>query len=653
MSNIDNNDPLSKSANIVSENIQQLQKLFPEVFKEGRIDWEELQATLGEHIDEENERFNFTWNGKSNARKEAQKPSTGTLRPASEESVDWENTQNLYIEGDNLEVLKLLQKSYHQKVKMIYIDPPYNTGKDFVYKDNYKDNLSNYLELTGQKDEEGKKLSTNSDSNGRYHSNWLNMMYPRLKLARNLLKDDGVISIHIDEHEYSNLEKLCNEIFGEENNLGTIIWDKRNPKGDAKGIAYQHEQIIFFAKNKEIFLSTNEFKRPKENALSMIQKAEKLIKKKGFINESVRKQFKDWLKVQDFSGGEKAYIYLDDNGDVFQSVSMGWPNKKQSPDDYKIPLIHPITKKPCSIPEKGWRNPSKTMEKLLADNLIIFGKDETTQPRRKYFLKENMDENVPSLLYYGGSDDNLLRSLDVVFDTPKVVEVAKKIMIPIVKKNDIILDFFAGSSTTAHAVMDLCAEDKQQRKYIMVQLPEPIEENHDAFTKGYRFITDISKKRIINASEKITQEHPEEAKDLDLGFKVFKLDSSNIKTWSPEAENLEQNLLDAVENIKEGRTEEDLLFEILLKYGLDLTLPITENDVAGAKVFNVGAGALLVCLSDNINVAVAEGIAKLKNELNPEICRVVFKDNGFKDSAEKTNVMQKLMQHNIDEVRSI
>ncbi|MFV0248913.1 MAG: site-specific DNA-methyltransferase, partial [Tenacibaculum sp.] len=214
MNKINHNDPLSKSTDMVLNNIQQLQQLFPEVFKEGKIDWQELRATLGEHIDTENERFSFTWNGKSNARKEAQKPSTGTLRPAPEESVDWDTTQNLYIEGDNLEVLKLLQKSYHQKVKMIYIDPPYNTGKDFVYKDNYKDNLSNYLKLTAQTDENGKKLSTNSDTSGRYHSNWLNMMYPRLKLARNLLKDDGVIFISIDDNEVANLRRLCDEIFG-------------------------------------------------------------------------------------------------------------------------------------------------------------------------------------------------------------------------------------------------------------------------------------------------------------------------------------------------------------------------------------------------------------------------------------------------------
>ncbi|WP_117171957.1 site-specific DNA-methyltransferase [Lutibacter oceani] len=653
MNKIDHNDPLSKSTDIVSENIEQLQQLFPEIFKEGKIDWQELQATLGEHIDTENERFNFTWNGKSNARKEAQKPSTGTLRPAPEDSVDWDTTQNLYIEGDNLEVLKLLQKSYHQKVKMIYIDPPYNTGKDFVYKDNYKDNLSNYLELTGQTDDEGKKLSTNSDASGRYHSNWLNMMYPRLKLARNLLKDDGVISIHIDEHEYSNLEKLLNEIFGEENNLGTIIWDKRNPKGDAKGIAYQHEQIIFFAKNRENFLLHNEFKRPKENAKKIIQKAESLIKKEGVINDNIRKEFKDWIRIQDFSGGEKAYSFIDNSGNVYRPVSMAWPNKKQSPEDYKIPLIHPVTNKPCPMPDKGWRNPSKTMQKLLSEGLILFGKDESTQPNRKYLLKENMEENVPSLLYFGGSDDDLLKKLDVVFDTPKVVDVAKRIITPITKENDIVLDFFAGSSTTAHAVMQLNVEDSKDRKFIMVQLPEPIEESHEAYSKGYRYITEISKKRIDNVAKKLKEEHPDKAKDLDLGFKVFKLDSSNIKAWSPEVENLEQNLLDAVENIKEGRTENDLLFEILIKYGLDLTLPITEHEVAGAKVFNVGAGALLVCLADDITVAVAEGIAELKNKLNPEICRVVFKDNGFKDSAQKTNVMQKLKQHNIEEVRSI
>jgi adenine-specific DNA-methyltransferase len=649
---IKKNDPLSQSADIVSQNINQLLQLFPEVFKEGKIDWQELKATLGEHVDEENERFNFTWNGKSNARKEAQKPSTGTLRPCPEESVDWDSTENLYIEGDNLEVLKLLQKSYHQKVKMIYIDPPYNTGKDFVYKDNYKDNLNNYLELTGQKNEQG-KLSTNSDANGRYHSNWLNMMYPRLKLARNLLKEDGVISIHIDEHEYSNLEKLLNEIFGEDNNLGTIIWDKRNPKGDAKGIAYQHEQIIFYAKNREVFLKNNEFKRPKENAVAIIEKAKKLIQNEGEVNDKVRVAFKDWLKKQDFSGGEKAYSFIDDKGDVFRPVSMAWPNKKQSPADYKIPLIHPETKKECPVPEKGWRNPSLTMEKLLNDGLILFGKDESTQPNRKYYLKENMYENVSSLLYYGGSDDDLLKNLDVFFDTPKVVNVAKKVILPIVNENDVVLDFFAGSSTTAHAVMSLNVEDMKCRKYIMVQLPEKIDEKHEAFLRGYKYITDISKKRIIEASKRIAKENPEKAKNLDLGFKVFKLDSSNIKAWSPNTDNLEQELFNAVENIKSERTENDLLFEVLLKYGLDLTAPITEHTIENAKVYSVGLGALIVCLSDKITVAVAEGIAKLKEELQPETCRVVFKDNGFADSAEKTNVMQKLKQHQIEEVRSI
>ncbi|MBL4746672.1 MAG: site-specific DNA-methyltransferase [Flavobacteriaceae bacterium] len=653
MQQITQTDPLSHSANIVDQNIAQLKQLFPEVFKEGKIDFEELQATLGEHIDLENERFNFTWNGKSQARREAQKPSTGTLRPCPEESVDWDNTQNLYIEGDNLEVLKILQKSYHQKVKMIYIDPPYNTGKDFVYKDNYKDNLSNYLELTGQKDADGKKLSTNSDASGRYHSNWLNMMYPRLKLARNLLKDDGIISIHIDEHEYSNLEKILNEIFGEENNIGTIIWDKRNPKGDAKGIAYQHEQIVFFAKNKNLFSSKNDFKRPKENALKIIQKAKKIIQKEGLVNENIRKQFKNWLKVQAFSGGEKAYSFIDDNGEVFQSVSMAWPNKKQAPSDYKIPLIHPLTQKKCPVPEKGWRNPSKTMNKLLEDDMIIFGHDEITQPRKKYLLKENMYENVPSLLYYGGSDDKILKTLDVFFDTPKVVQVAQKIMIPIINKQDIILDFFAGSSTTAHAVMELNKNDNGKRKYIMVQLPEPINENHKAYSEGYRFITEISKKRIINASKKIAEENPEKAKELDLGFKVFKLDSSNIKTWDPDAENLEQELFDAIDNIKKNRTEKDILFEIILKYGIDLTVPITEHKIDQTNVFNVGLGALFICLNDTITVAVAEGIASLKEKLDPAMCRVVFKDNGFADSAIKTNVMQKLKQHGITEVRSI
>lgn len=619
MNKIDHNAPLSKSTDIVSENIQQLQQLFPEVFKEGKIDWQELQATLGEHIDAENERFNFTWNGKSNARKEAQKPSTGTLRPAPEESVDWDTTQNLYIEGDNLEVLKLLQKSYHQKVKMIYIDPPYNTGKDFVYKDNYKDNLSNYLELTGQKDEEGKKLSTNSDASGRYHSNWLNMMYPRLKLARNLLKDDGVIFISIDDNEINNLKNICNEIFGEDN-VEVYIWDVREdgtmPKTAKKTVRKEHEYLVAAFK-------TTLAKR--------LDKYESFKYKDNNWGNPDNDPRGPWMSANISrgsgigSGGSKSYIIKNPTGVEF---------------------------------DRDWSIGEDEFKDLLEDNRIYFADEGRGVPRKKIFQNEpvfsiqsSIFEKLKSSQSASKNLENLLGKIE--FDYPKPVNLIERLIQIGSSKDDIIIDFFSGTGSAANAVMNINNKHESDRKFIMVQLPEPTEKDSKALEEGYKTIADIGKERIRRAGKKLKEEHPDKAKDLDLGFKVFKLDSSNIKAWSPEAENLEQNLLDAVENIKEGRTENDLLFEILLKYGLDLTLPITEHDVAGAKVFNVGAGALLVCLADDITVTVAEGVAELKNKLNPEICRVVFKDNGFKDSAVKTNVMQKLKQHNIEEVRSI
>jgi adenine-specific DNA-methyltransferase len=649
-----------KSKDITAENIDKLKQLFPEAFTEDgttkdtkstKIDFEVLKELLGEYVSDKEERYSFTWNGKSKARMIAQTPSTGTLRPCKEESVDWDSTQNIFIEGDNLEVLKLLQKSYHKKVKMIYIDPPYNTGKDFVYKDNFKDNIKNYKEITGQVDGEGRNLSNNPETSGRYHTDWLNMMYPRLKLARNLLKDDGVIVIHIDENEYPNLEKMLNEVFGEENNLGTIVWDKRNPKGDATGVAQQHELISLYCKNREYFKENGDFKRPKENAKAMLNKAEQLISSEGVVNDSARTKYKDWLKKQDFSGGDKAYCFIDDDGDIYRPVSMAWPNKKKAPDNYFIPLIHPITKKACPIPERGWRNPPETMAKLQKDGLILFGPDETTQPNRKYLLKENLYENVSSLIYYGGSDDALLSELGVWFDTPKVVDVSKKLILPICKADDILLDFFAGSATSAHALMKLNAEDDANRKFVMVQLPELCDQKSEAFKSGYKTIAEISKERIRRAAAKIKEENPEY--QGDLGFKVFKLDSTNIKPWEVDFNMTERTLEDFISNIKTDRREEDVLYEILLKYGLDLTLPITEHAIAGQKVFDIGMGALIICLSDAISLEVVEGIAKLKDELNPEIMRVVFKDSGFKDDVVKTNAVQILRTAGIVDVRSL
>ncbi|MDP3451502.1 MAG: site-specific DNA-methyltransferase [Bacteroidales bacterium] len=659
----------SQSLDLVAQHIEQLSQLFPEVIKEGKVDFDALQDLLGNYIDTPEERFQLNWAGKAQARREAQKRSTGTLRPCPEESAKWDITGNLYIEGDNLEVLKLLQKSYYKKIKMIYIDPPYNTGKDFVYKDNYSDNLANYLEISGQ----DHSLGTNTESDGRYHSNWLNMMYPRLKLARNLLANDGVILVNMDEHEIFNLYKIMCEVFGESNDLGTIIWDKRNPKGDAKGISYQHEYISVFTRSIDDFLSKNEVVRPKKNAEAILNKADYLFKKKSsnYTLDDVNNDFSQWISNQiGLSGGERAYNKIDENGNVFQSVSM----EKPKDPIYFYDVMHPQTNKICKIPTKGWRISYPTMEELLLNNLILFGKDETTQPRRKYLLKDNMYENIPSLLYYGGSDVELLKALDIPFDTPKVVDVVKEHVGAFLKDDEIILDFFSGSATTAHAVMQLNSEDGGNRKFIMVQLPEVTPEDSEARKAGYKTIAEIGKERIRRAGKKIVEElkakeskegalFAEEQKILDIGFKVFKLDSSNINTWDSSPSNLEGALYNSVQNIKSDRTEHDLLYEILLKYGIDLVHPINEHILASKKVYEMGAGALIVCMADHIKPETAEAIAQLWKEVKPTAidesaktainCRVVFKDNGFDDNNDKTNVLQILKQHGIDNIVTI
>ncbi len=636
-----------QTPNFTDEHIANIAVMFPHCVTEvedenGRlkkaIDFDLLKQELSANIVEgPKERYRIDWPGKRASLVSANSPITKTLRPAVEESVNFDTTENLYIEGDNLEALKLLQESYLGAIKMIYIDPPYNTGKDFLYKDNFTRSQEEELEASGQVDEEGGRLVANLESNGRFHSDWLSMMYPRLRLARNLLKDDGVIAIHIDENEYPNLEKILGEIFGESNNLGTIVWDKRNPKGDATGIAYQHELISFYCKDKGTFSKNCEMKRPKENANKMIVKVAQLIKKEGKVNEAVQTQYKQWLSKQDFSGGEKAYNLVDDKGRIFQSVSMGWPNKKKAPDDYFIPLIHPITQKECPVPERGWRNPSTTMKKLLEEGLILFGKDETTQPRRKYLLEENMYENVPSLLYYGGSDDSLLSELGVVFDTPKVVDVSKKLIFPIAKEEDIVLDFFSGSATSAHAVMQLNAEDGGNRKFIMVQLPEETDEKSEAYKAGYKTIAEIGKERIRRAGKKIVEENTgkEGIENLDIGFRVLKIDESNMKDiyFTPDAVD-RASLFDTVDHIKEDRTPEDLLFGVLVDWGVDLTLPIRRESIHGKTVFFVGHDDLTACFDEDLDVDFIKELA-IRDAM-----RVVFKESGFKDDETKINAEQ-------------
>ena len=677
MEKITKGHPLSQSADIVQENLQILKTLFPTIVKEGKIDVEELKALLDEDIESNEEYYRFTWAGKNEARREANKPSTATLRPCKEESKNWDNTQNIFIEGDNLEVLKLLQKSYAGKIKMMYFDPPYNTGKDFVYKDNYADNLGNYLAITGQTDEEGKKISTNTESDGRYHSNWLNMMYPRLKLARNLMSEDGVIFIHIDDNEVENLRKLCNEIFGEENFICNVI-NRCNPRGSqaSKYFAVEHEYILVYSKSINYFELGGYEKSDDE-------KAEYSLKDENGLSYrllGLRQRGGAWKREH----RPKMYysIYVNPlNGAVSLSKS----------DTFSIEVL---PKRPTGE-DSRWTWGKELFEKskdLLVGKIInrsnsasvswdIFRKDYlekengTTlkKPRSIWDEKEVNNQNGRTLLksLFNGDD---------IFDFPKSIFLPIKSISSLNDDDFITMDFFAGSGTTANAVFQQNADDGGKRKFICVQLPEPTNENSEAYKAGYKNIAEICKERIRRAGEaiinekknelinlkkslngKILQDEVQEKIDnlgliidnLDIGFKAFKLDSSNIHAWDGNVENFEQNLFNAQNNIKENRSEDDVLYEILLKYGLDLTVPIEEKNINTYKIYSIGGGVLFVCLSDNITTQVADAIGKWKEELKPATCRALFKDNGFKDDIAKTNSIQILRQYGIEEANSI
>lgn len=615
MEKITPNSELTKSKDLVAENIEKLKELFPEINTEGHIDFKVLKQILGEEIEEDEEFYRMTWAGKSMARMEAQKPSTGTLRPCKDESVDWETTENLYVEGDNLEVLKLLQKSYAGKVKMIYIDPPYNTGKDFVYKDNYKDNLKNYQEVTGQIDSEGKKLTTNSDSDGRYHSNWLNMMYPRLKLAKNLLSDDGVIFMSIDDNEVDNLRKLGTEIFGEHNFITTFVWRRRKTQANlAKHIAPVHDFILAFSKKNE------------KLKLNRVPFSEEFIKR-SFSNPD------------------------DDSRGLYQTGPLARPaNSSNREYELEMPNGRKITAK--------WSCSQETFNELVKDNRLVIPRDGQGMPRKKIFLSE-LEGLLPNtwLDNIASNDDGAKEIADLFgsnayFSYPKPTKLLEFLLNFGSSEGDVVLDFFSGSASTAHAVLNLNSESTHPRKFIAIQLPEEIDSKNPAHKEGFETISRLGAERIRRAGKAIIEENKKLKDGLDAGFRFFSLDTSNIKPWDGNPEDLKNNLFNAEDNIKEGRTAEDVLYEVLLKYGLDLTLPIEQREIAGQKVFNVGHGAMFVCLDEKIKAAVAEGIGKWKEEVEPEICRAIFRDAGFSD-VDKTNATQTLKKFGITEVKSI
>ncbi|SGY94823.1 site-specific DNA-methyltransferase [Moritella viscosa] len=652
---ITGSSPEAKSLDITQQNIEQLKQLFPDVFSENKIDFEALKAVLGEEIDDSEERYNFTWNGKTKARQIAQTPSTGTLRPCKEESVNWDTTENLFIEGDNLEVLKLLQKSYHKKVKMIYIDPPYNTGKDFVYKDNFHNNIQNYFQTTGQVDGEGNVVSTNSDTSGRYHSNWLNMIYPRIKLARNLITDDGVIFLSINDSEVDNLKKVCNELFGEENFIAQIIWQK-SKRGDSKLIATIHEYILVYTKNKPAALESGIWRKKKNGVDDVLEQYAKFKSELNNEHSAIRIAMQKWyrsLKDSDPRKAHKHYTWSDDRGLYFPDNFAGPDDGRKNRPRHDI--LHPATQKVCKKPSTGWRWEQTKTDWALEQTppRIHFGEDETTIPNRKSYLAETAFEPYSSVFYTDGRGATLEVEALVgksVFQFPKNKEVISDLIGLVCKKGDIVLDFFAGSGSTAHAVYNHNSlQEDAQVNYVLIQLPEPTDPKSKAYEAGYEYITEITKKRISGASSSFIEAQV----SGDFGFKTFSLDETNIRPWDADFDNLEQVLQQATESIKADRSSEDVLYEIFLKYGYDLTTPVETETVNGKQVFVVGAGALIVCLDDEITGETVEGIAKLKEELDPETTQVVFKDAGFADSNVKTNAIQILKQAGIDDVKSI
>jgi adenine-specific DNA-methyltransferase len=628
-----------KTKDLVAENVQELKKIFPEIFTEGKIDIEKLLLVLGENIEKSQERYEFTWNGKTQAIKLAQKQSTGTLRPAKEESKNWETTKNLYIEGDNLEVLRLLQKAYHKKVKMIYIDPPYNTGNDFVYRDDFRDNIKNYKEITGQ------TMRSNAETSGRYHTDWLNMMYPRLKLAKNFLSDDGVIFVSIDEHEIANLRPLLSEIFGEENWIADLVW-QGSSKNDEQFFAICHEYILVYAKNRDSLGMNGKWEEPKEGILDIYEASEQIKTKYPNDYEKQTLELKAWyssLPTNHPAKEHSHYSWVDHRG-IYFAGDLSGPRFGQ----YRYDVIHPKTGRVCKEPTRGWVYPEKVMKEKIAEELVHFGVDETTVPCRKTYLKDHETMRPRTVIYKDGrAASGVVSNLfgaPKIFPNPKDHEILSKLIEMATGEDDIIMDFFAGSCSTAHAILQLNS-DGGNRRMILVQLPEPTSEDSEAYKAGYSNICEIGKERIRRAGEKIVSDTGKT--DLDIGFKVFKLDSSNLKAWDSETDDIIGDILDLTNPIKEDRSQEDVLYEIMLKYGIDLTMPIEEIEIKGKRVASVGLGYMLVCLENNLTLDVIEEIAKMKPS------RAVFSDSGFLDDNVKTNAVQILKKYGVEDFRAI
>ena len=652
-----------QTANKADENFKKLAVMFPNAVTETidengevvrAIDKDVLMQEINTKVvDGNEERYQFTWPDKKKSVLLANAPINKTLRPCREESVDFDNTENLYIEGDNLEVLKLLQETYLGKIKMIYIDPPYNTGNDFVYEDDFAQSTEEYLENSGQYDEDGNRLVKNLDSNGRFHTDWLNMIFPRLKLAKDLLSDDGVIFISIDDNEVENLRKNCDEVFGEVNFVANMIW-QQGKKSSGNLIGVNHEYMLVYAKNKSIIDKPETPFRQKKQGLDKIYlKYEQLKKKFGDDYSSIQngmKEFYNSLAENDPAYPHRLYCLVDERG-LFQSDNSAAPDKPETRSHR--PLIHPITKKPTAVPAMGWRFTDKTLDELVEKGYMHFGVDETKVPRVKRYLKE-YEYELPATVFYkpgAAASSELQKLMDKkIFDNPKDKNELMRI-IGFLTDNDsendfYILDFFSGSATTAHAVMQLNAEDGGNRKFIMVQLPEETDEKSEAYKAGYKNICEIGKERIRRAAKKIAEENPE-AK-FDGGFRVLKCDSSNMKEVYYNPAEYEPSLFSRLEdNIKEDRTPEDLLFQVMLDLGVLLSSKIEETTIAGKEVFNVEGNYLIACFDDNVTEDVITEIAKQ----NPYY--FVMRDSSMANDSVATNFEQIFAAYSPDTVRKV
>lgn len=655
------------SPDLVNENFEKLAQLFPNCVTESAtgkaIDFDLLKQELSHDIIEGNkERYRLEWPGKREAIVTANLPTTKTLRPIREDSVDFDSTENLYIEGDNLEVLKLLQESYLGKIKMIYIDPPYNTGKDFVYKDNFTEDKTEHEEESGQRDEYGRRLVANPESSGRYHSDWLTMMYPRLKLARNLLTDDGVIFISLNNIEIHNARKLCDEIFGQKNFIECITWNKRVPKND-KGIGSIHEYVLVYVKN---FERDHSFLMIKDGLDDIFELVEKLKKTKTPISES-EKEIKKLYKKQGYDRGITLYNSLDFSYELWGKINMSWPNANTTGPRYDV--MHPILNVPVKVPDRGWRWKKDTFDDAVDyDNIIElhdgsylcgriwFAKDENTQPSSVKYLKEVSSmllRSIISLKSDGGIETEKLFNNKSIFSYPKPTSLLKNLIASIEIDKGIVLDFFSGSATTADALFKYNSEFKKKNSFIMVQLPENLDESlvgADNNTKAtlenaIKFLEEINKPHLITelGKERIRRSakaNKDETKaDIDYGFRVYRLDESNMQDVYYKPQEYDQGQLDAFsDNVKPDRSSDDLLAQILLDWGLPLSLPIEQVTIAGKHVFKVASNSLYACFDTGIDEAFAKAVAQEKP------LRIVFKDSGFKNDTAKENVKQLLKQ---------